>query len=387
VTRILRGRSAEPSLGTFVFVWENLGPMHVDRCEAVAERFAGEREVIGVEIGGASLTYSWAPTEAKGFRKITVFPGSTKDISRFSRFRALWKVCAPYIRVDYFFCDYQTPEVFLTATALRLLGRRVYVMNDAKFDDKPRSIWRELAKYVAYWPYRGALVSGKRTREYLRFLRFTDPRIAIGYDTLSIQRVRTLATAAPAPDGSHFEGRHFTAIARFVQKKNISTLLNGYATYVHSVATPRALHLCGSGELDGALREQVSRLKLQDLVVFRGFIQSREIATTLTNTLSLILPSIEEQFGLVVIEAQAMGVPVIFTPACGARDQLLRSGVNGFLVEADNPTGMAFFMKLIASDEALWRRLARGALDTAPLGDVVHFVSSVEQLTATGGRT
>jgi len=369
-----------------VFVWENLGPMHVDRCEAVAKHFAGRRNVVGIEIGGVSLTYSWTPTEASGFGKVTLFPGSTKDISRFWRLWALLKTCASYSQAEYFFCDYQTPEVFLTAIALRLLGRRVYVMNDAKFDDKPRSIWRELTKSVAYWPYRGALVSGQRAREYLRFLRFADARIAIGYDTLSIQRVRTLAAAEPAPDGSHFEGRHFTAIARFVQKKNISTLLTGYATYVHSVAAPRRLHLCGSGELDGALREQASRLKLQDLVVFRGFIQSREIATTLANTLSLILPSVEEQFGLVVIEAQAMGVPVIYTPACGARDYLLRSGVNGFLVEADNPAGMAFFMRLIASDEALWRRLARGARDTAPLGDVVHFVSSVEQLAATHGH-
>jgi len=387
VTRILGSSSAEQSLGTFVFVWENLGPMHVDRCEAVAERFAGQRKVIGIEIGGASLTYSWAPTDAKGFRKVTLFPGSTKDISRYWRFRALWNACVPYSGADYFFCDYQTPEVFLTATALGLLGKRVYVMNDAKFDDKPRSIWRELAKSVAYWPYRGALVSGKRTRDYLRFLRFTDARIASGYDTLSVRRVRDLATAAPAPDGAHFETRHFTAIARFVQKKNISTLLDGYAIYVDSVATPRALHLCGSGELDAALREQVSKLKLQDHVVFRGFVQAGEIATTLANTLSLILPSVEEQFGLVVIEAQAMGVPVIFTPACGARDQLLRSGVNGFLVEPDNPTGMAFFMKIIASDEALWRRLACGALNASALGDVTHFVDSIEQLTATPGST
>jgi glycosyltransferase involved in cell wall biosynthesis len=357
--------------------------MHVDRCEAVAEHFAGQREVIGIEIRGVSLTYRWAPTAAKGFRKLTLFPGSTKAISRFWRLLALWRACAPYTLADYFFCDYQTPEVFLTAVALRLLGRRVYVMNDAKFDDKPRFLRCELVKSIAYWPYWGALVSGRRTREYLRFLRFSDARIAIGYDTLSIQRVRTLARTEPAPDGGHFEGRHFTAIARFVQKKNISTLLNAYAAYVHSETAPRALHLCGSGELEAALREQASRLKLQDFVVFRGFIQSREIATTLANTLSLILPSVEEQFGLVVIEAQAMGVPVIFTPACGARDQLLRSGVNGFLVEADNPEGMAFFMKLIASDKALWRRLALGAVNAAPLGDVLHFVSSVEQLTAT----
>jgi glycosyltransferase involved in cell wall biosynthesis len=267
-----------------------------------------------------------------------------------------------------------------------MLGRPVFVMNDSKFDDKPRSIWGELAKSIAYLPYRGALVSGKSTAEYLRFLRFAAARIATGYDTLSIERIRALAATEPAPARGEFEQRHFTVVARFVPKKNLPTLLEAYSIYVQSVATPRALHLCGSGELDAALREQVSRLKLQDLVIFRGFVQSREVATTLANSLALILVSIEEQFGLVVIEAQAMGVPVIYAPACGARDELLRSGVNGFMVEADNPAGMAYFFKLIASDESLWRRLAQGALDAAPLGDVARFVRSVDALTDMHGR-
>jgi glycosyltransferase involved in cell wall biosynthesis len=387
VTSTLRGALADQRRGPLVFVWENFGPMHVDRCEAVAEHFAGRRNVIGVEIGGLSNIYAWAAPNVERFRKVTLFPGSSANkISLFRRLHALCKACLSQNQADYFFCHYQSPEVFLTAVLLRLLGRRVYVMNDSKFDDKPRSLWRELAKSIAYLPYHGALVSGKSSRDYLRFLRFAAGQIVTGYDTLSIERIRTLAaTASPAAPG-HFEARHFTVVARFVPKKNLPTLLEAYAIYVHSVTTPRSLHLCGSGELEAELREQVSRLKLQDLVIFRGFLQSKEIATTLVNSLALILVSIEEQFGLVVIEAQAMGVPVIFTPACGARDQLLRSGVNGFMVEADNPAGMAYFMKLIASDEALWRRLAEGALDAAPLGDVACFVSAVEELSSMHGR-
>lgn len=373
--------------GPLVFVWENFGPMHVDRCEAVAAHFAGRREVLGLEMGGISVSYAWEAPKVDGFRKVTLFPGvSAHKISLVRRFYALCKACLSQHRADYFFCHYEWPEFFLTATLLRILGRRVYVMNDSKFDDKARSIWGELAKAIAYLPYRGALVSGKSTADYLRFLRFAADRIATGYDTLSIERIRTLAACDPAPVRGQFEQRHFTVVARFVPKKNLPTLLEAYALYVQSVVTPRPLHLCGSGELDVSLREQVSRLKLQDLVIFRGFIQSREIATTLANSLALILVSIEEQFGLVVIEAQAMGVPVIYTPACGARDELLRSGVNGFMVEADNPAGIAYFMKLIASDEPLWRRLAQGALNAAPLGDVARFVRSVEELSGMHGR-
>jgi L-malate glycosyltransferase len=274
--------------------------------------------------------------------------------------------------------------VFLTASLVRLIGRRVYVMNDSKFDDRPRSIWRELAKGIAFWPYRGALVSGKRTRDYLRFLGFPSDRIETGYDTLSIRRIRTLASADPAPDGTSFEDRHFTVVARFVPKKNLAAVLTAYACYARSVIRPRALHLCGSGELEGSLREQVQELGVQELVIFRGFIQSPAVARTLANTLALLLVSAEEQFGLVVVEAQAMGVPVIFSPACGASDDLLRSGINGLMVEPDNPLGIAFCMQLMASDEVLWRRLCRGALESTPLGDAARFVSAVVKL---NGRT
>ena len=364
-----------------VFMWDNYGPMHIDRCEAVAMQFAGRRDVIGIELAGTSHTYGWTPSNGQRFRKVTLFQGASfTQVSGLQRLSALLKACISQGRADYFFCHYERPEIFLTAIVLRLLGRRVYVMNDSKFDDRPRSIWREIAKAFALWPYNGAMVSGPRAKDYMRFLRFALDRTAIGYDTISIERIRTLAAADPAPSGTPFEERHFTVVARFVPKKNLPTVLDAYAKYAQSVAIPRTLHLCGSGELDLALREQVSRLKLQDLVIFRNFIQSEEIAKTLANTLALLLVSNEEQFGLVVIEAQAMGVPVIFTPPCGARDELLRSGVSGFMVEPDNPAGIALIMKLIASDEALWRRLAQGAIETAPLGDVARFSRAVEQL-------
>ena len=101
------------------------------------------------------------------------------------------------------------------------------------------------------------------------------------------------------------------------------------------------------------------------------------VARILATTLALILPSVEEQFGNVVIEAQAMGLPVILSDVCGARDHLIRTGVNGFVIEPDNPLGLSFFMTMLSEDEELWRRMATAAAEGADKGDVRQFSVAV----------
>src|SRR5262249_28037189 len=161
--------------------------------------------------------------------------------------------------------------------------------------------------------------------------------VVLGYDTISVERIKAQTEIPPAPDGVSFDSRHFTVIARLVEKKNLFLVLDAFALYAQQASRPRPLHLCGSGPLEAQLREKVEELGVAGYVVFRGLVDSAEISRTLGQSLSLILASTEEQFGLVVIEAQVMGIPILLTPNCGARDELVRTGVNGFLVEADNP--------------------------------------------------
>jgi hypothetical protein len=71
---------------------------------------------------------------------------------------------------------------------------------------------------------------------------------------------------------------------------------------------------------------------------------------------------------------------VILSDRCGARDRLVRTGVNGFVIESDNPSGMAYFMNLLGEDEALWRRMALAAQESAAWGDTARFVEGVSSL-------
>ncbi|WP_126979472.1 glycosyltransferase [Frigidibacter oleivorans] len=365
---------------TIALVWDNYGPMHVDRGEAVQRLLGPGWSVVGIEQFGTSDTYAWVPEAGKGFRKVTVMSGEERGLGTVRKTRKLLSAISAAGAGHVVMCNYERPEVLTAATILRLRGRRLYVMGCSKFDDYDRSLRREALKSLFFLPYQGGISSGYRARDYMRFLGLPKDKVQVEYNTLSIDRIRQAAGVPPAPGGLPLARRHFTIVARFVPKKNLHMALRAYAAYLGMTQDPRELHLCGSGELEGELRALAAELGIADRVIFRGFLQTAEIAQVLGSSLALLLPSIEEQFGNVVIEAQAMGLPVILSDNCGARDRLIRSGWNGFVVEPDNPEGMAWFMARLSEDAATWTRFATNAAATAPKGDVERFAEAVARL-------
>ncbi|MBT3791671.1 MAG: glycosyltransferase family 4 protein [Rhodospirillales bacterium] len=364
-----------------IFHWAQFGPYHADRCLGLARALGDTHQVIGVAFAGHSREYLWQPlSEGVGFQMEIFFPGKmVEEVSFLRRLSGLLFSCFRLRAKHIFLCHCTAPETLFSAIILRLCGKRVYVMSESKFDDKPRSIWFELFKKIIYLPYCGGLVGGRRTWDYLRFLGCSDNRLAEGYDSISIDRVQAEAGVDPAPAGMAFQDRHFTIIARFVPKKNIDMAIDAYARYRERVgSSARALVICGSGELEKDLKARADGIAG---IQFPGFLQSKAIAKTLSQSLALILPSTEEQWGLVVNEALALGVPALVSDNVGSRDSLVRNGVNGYVFEPDNPEGLARFMEDIAGNEALWQRLVEGANAMAPMGDVARFAEGVCKLT------
>lgn len=375
-------------MGKLVFVWDNFGPLHADRCNAVAKRFEGKHQVIGLELAGQSQLYGWLPEDGTLFQKITLVRGkSFEEIPFISRFEKTLRACLGVGQnSQYFFCHYQDPAIFLAASFLRTMGRPVFTMGCSKFDDYPRKLSRELLKSLMYLPYSGALASGVRSCDYMRFMGLPDKRIVSAYNSVSLDRIRHLAGVPIAPGGVPFGDRHFTIVARLVPKKNIAMALKAVKLYAEQVAQPRELHLFGNGPLEAELRQQATELGIEKLVHFRGFLQTGEISKAYGKSLALLLPSMEEQFGNVIPEAQAMGLPVILSDNCGGRDLLVRSGVNGFVIEPDNPKGLAFFMRLISEDEGLWRNMCIESQIFAERADSARFAEAVEMLTGPARR-
>lgn len=365
-------------MASVAFVWNNFGPLHVDRITAVAARLEAHGRVTAVQYEASNAVYSWKTTSQFAFESVTLEPlGERPPLRGMALARRLIPALMR-IRADVvFLCHYEAWPTFVASIILRLAGRRVFAMGCPKFDDRPRAAWREALKSLAIAPYQGALVGSSETREFFAFLGMRGRPFALGYNTVSNARIRRLAGAVDVT----FESRDFIMAARLVPKKNIATALEAFALYRGmNPSDGRRLHICGDGPLEAELRRQASDLGLDDRVVFHGFMQSEQLAPLLARAAALLLVSVEEQFGNVVPEALALGVPVILSDVCGARYELLSSGVNGWLVEANNPQGIAVAMQATVASEADWSRLSQGASERAELGDVARFADGVEAL-------
>ena len=366
-------RADSPALPQVAILFAQYGAFHVDRVEAAARRLAGRAEVIAVEYATTSRTYAWEP--ATGFehaRHVTLFPGkSYDDVGHLARYRAAMKLVGEADMV----CigvPYSERDIIALSWRLKAAGTRCVMMTESKFDDFPRSLPREQAKARLLSCYRAAIVGGLRQREYLRFLGFGDKPILPGYDSVGIERIRAQGAGADAK----WADRHFLYVGRFVEKKNLPVLLAGYARY-RELAGPaaRKLVLAGDGELGTVLREQAG-----EGVEFTGFLRAEEVSRQMAGALALCLVSTEEQWGLVVNEAAAFGVPAIVSTPVGARDALVRNGVTGYVVEPQSVEGIARAMLALSQSEQAWQRYSDATAARAHMGDVERFADAVEAL-------
>jgi glycosyltransferase involved in cell wall biosynthesis len=136
--------------------------------------------------------------------------------------------------------------------------------------------------------------------------------------------------------------------------------------------------LIGSGALEDQLRRQAEELRIAHLCDWPGFLDAPDVVATLARSLALLLVSEEEQWGLVVNEALAVGLPVIVSAQIGAREALVRNLENGFVVEPGSIDGLTEAMLAIAENEASWNAFSAAALARAWLGDVQRFAVAVE---------
>lgn len=355
---------------------------HIDRCEVVGRRFAGRAEVIGVEVATSSDLYAWEPSgEIAAARKLTLFPGSNYDAISWPR--RLWAQFKALRRCDLVLVGvgYNQPDIIALSWLLRLWGVRLVMGSDSKFDDMPRRAWFEMLKSIVLAPYQAAIVGASRQRAYFRFLGFKRRPILPGYDTIGVARVQAMAGSQLAPAGAAFADRPFVYVGRFVDKKNLIELIDAFAQY-SSIAgkSARRLVLIGSGPAEAEIKARADGHGVSALIEFPGFLPPPEVARQLADGLALILPSLEEQWGLVVNEALALGLPVIASSAVGSCDVLVRNLVNGYVVEPGQSENLAQALLAMAGEESRWRDMAAASKARAWLGDAEMLADAIELL-------
>ncbi|HEY5668178.1 MAG TPA: glycosyltransferase, partial [Candidatus Saccharimonadales bacterium] len=123
---------------------------------------------------------------------------------------------------------------------------------------------------------------------------------------------------------------------RLLANKNVDVLIRAVKLVKRTHKNVRCL-IVGNGPERKRLEALVAELKLENNVTFFNFFEDQnELFSLMKSSKMFVLPSVREGFGLVVIEANACGIPVITTTheSNAARD-LIAEGRNGYLAELD----------------------------------------------------
>jgi len=121
----------------------------------------------------------------------------------------------------------------------------------------------------------------------------------------------------------------FVFVGRLVDWKAVDLLLEAFQPV--AAETGAVLEIIGDGVLRRELEAQAAHLGLAGSVVFSGWLSQEQCAVRLQQADGLVLPSLLECGGAVVLEAMAMGLPVIATNWGGPADYI--DSACGILIE------------------------------------------------------
>lgn len=234
-----------------------------------------------------------------------------------------------------------TQESFAAIDWARRHRRHLVMLSDSQSSDAARSALRECVKARIVGLSDTALVGGPSHRDYITQLGIPSERVFMGYDVVDNSYFATGAKEAQEHDvevrqSLGLPDRYLLASARFISKKNLPRLIQAYGDAMHGRLESPDLVILGDGPERGAVEEAISKAGLMRRVHLLGFRGYPDLPAIYGLSEGFVHVSTSEQWGLVINEAAASGVPVVASSACGATASLVEDNVTGFVVEAEH---------------------------------------------------
>ena len=345
--------------GAIAIFFDRLGPYHWARLQAAARLF----HVVAIETCAITIEYQWERIdEPRAFGRVTLFDDVSegRNLKRQRLRQKLTKALREADPAVALIAGWGTPASLIALEWCLQNQRPAVVMSESNAFDEKRYALAELIKRIVVSSFSAGLAGGQLQREYLVTLGLPRNRVFTGYDVVDneyfrqkAEEVRSQASEVRMKYG--LPRKYFLASARFVPKKNLPMLIRAYVRYRRLADSgedgqrttdnrPWDLVLLGDGPLKADICRLISDFRLHGQVHLRGFIQYRELPAYYALADAFVHASTTEQWGLVVNEAMATGLPVIVSNRCGCVPDLVAKGKNGFTF---NPESVEDLSKLM----------------------------------------
>lgn len=161
-----------------------------------------------------------------------------------------------------------------------------------------------------------------------------------------------------SPQPTSLENQKVIAVGRYSYQKGFDRLISAWSKVCQEMHGWK-LHLVGDGELRESLQQQINELNLSESVVLGK--AETDMLSVYRSASILAMSSHYEGLPMVLLEAQAVGLPIVsFACKCGPKD-VVEDGVDGFLVEEGDVDALTNCLLMLMKDEDLRKRMGAAA--------------------------
>ncbi len=198
--------------------------------------------------------------------------------------------------------------------------------------------------------------------DHLVVLTKRDRELFISDSCFPAEKVSQIYNPSPIENTQviHHQGKKVLAMGRLAGEKGFDMLLKIWKI-IEDTCSDWSLEIVGEGPEKESLISQKESLGLKKVSIMPftdNPVNKYEEASI------YVLPSRQEGFPLVLLEAANMSLPVVAFDCTNGPREIIEDGINGFLVEPNNIQLFAKKLQLLISDERLRNSMGSNALDT-----------------------
>lgn len=157
-------------------------------------------------------------------------------------------------------------------------------------------------------------------------------------------------------------------VGSLIERKGIDLLFNALAL----VNCEYSLYLAGEGSEKEKLQKQAENLQIIDKVRFLGQLNRDELLEHYEDSDLFVLPTREDCFALVILEAMCSGLPIVCSKYADGAYDLIENGKNGFIVDPYDTKCFASYIEKILSNGALCEMMKK---ESAEIVEKFRFVN------------
>ena len=240
------------------------------------------------------------------------------------------------------------PSLYALLWALKNNIPTVIISESQEFDFK-RSEIKELGKKLILKLIDSAFVGGINQSNYLIKLGFEQERIFLGCDIVANDYFFQSKESDKKETVIQLPNFFFMTSCRFIEKKNLFFLIKVFEKFQRKIEN-WSLVLVGDGPLKEDLIRLSNQLNISEKVVFTGYQEYESISSIYNSASCFVLPSITEQWGLVVNEALASGIPVLCSKRAGCAPNLIENNEVGYTFDPFTENDLETKMYQIVED-------------------------------------